>query len=137
MKEGLYDGKWIKEAIVEDYRDGYGVNFSDEDPPTVTIAYGEGERAVFQLDGYDSAKKVGYKFVTEADRLKWEMERRAGNLEAPELSQYESIQASALDYDFPVVFYFYPRYWESKINMIIRDPNENVFLKLKEWLKIP
>jgi hypothetical protein len=137
-KEVLYDGECIKEAIVELYRDDtYGVNFSDENPPTVTIAYGEGNRAVFQLDGYDPVKKVGYKFVTEADRLRWEAERKAGNLNAPDLSQYELIQASALDYDFSIVFYYYPRYWESRIPIIIGDPNENVLPKLKSWLNLP
>ncbi len=136
-KNGLYDGAWIRAAIEESYRDGmYQIHFTDQYTPKVSIIYGTGSTAAFELDGYDAEKKVGYKFVTEADEAKWTAERQEGNVTAPDMTQYHLIQAGALSYDFPVVFYYCPDYDEKRINEVIRDPNNNVLPKLKDWLHI-
>ena len=136
-QEGLYDGNWIREAIVENYRDSiYELDFTAGDLPTVSIKYGQNSMAVFQLDGYDQNKKAGYKFVTAADEEDWNEQRESGSEEAPDLNYYETIRKNALNYDFPVILIYYPDYWGTTINIILSDNSNDILVRLKDWLKI-
>jgi hypothetical protein len=65
----MYDGQWIRERIEENYGEEsiYNIRFTHDILPVVTIEFGQYQKAVFQLDGYDQNKKVGYKFITAAD----------------------------------------------------------------------
>ena len=66
-QDGLYSGKWVKDSIEESCLNA-DIYFSHTDLPVVSISYGDNKKAVFQLDGYDAEKQIGYKFVTADER---------------------------------------------------------------------
>lgn len=117
--DGLYGGAWIKEGIEKAAAYSFDTHFSHADLPVADITYGENKHAVFQLDGYDPIKQVGYKFVTAEDEQSWSKQRSEGKLEVPDLTDSELIRQSALEYRFTIVFIYVPEYWDSTVKKIV------------------
>lgn len=122
-EEGSYDGEWMKDSIEQFCRDPrpysqYTIDFAQEDLPTVTVEYDKDQSAVFQLDGFDAEKRVGYKFVTAADEAEWNDRRSNGDMTAPDLSQIKSLKTALLKYEYPIIFIYQPVYWKIKFSYI-------------------
>lgn len=96
--------------IMEDFDSIYPIHmeFSYENAPWVGISYyaqnGEKKAAVFQLDGYDPEKKIGFKLVLEKDKRNWQIGRLLGQTYLPDMNDEEYIRKAALQYEFPVLF---------------------------------
>ncbi len=146
IEDGLYSGEWVKDGIeqywAKDYQFGK-INFKHDDLRNVIIGYGDNQKAVFRLDGYDPEKQIGYKFVTAADEKRWEEQRKSGDINAPYLSESEQIRTAALWYDFPIIFIYAKDYWKSNIIGIISSSQVMVYKdrayetdtrrRLREW----
>jgi len=104
----IVSGDMYKDAISSVLYARYKINFSTEDTPTETIKYKADEEtlatAVFQLDGYDAEKKIGYKLITKTDKAEWEQEIKNGNMEVPNVQCYRQIQTAAIEYEYPIIF---------------------------------
>lgn len=137
-EKGLYDGEWIQERLEEICLDSYGIYFSKTDIPIVEIPYKQNEKAVFGLSGFDESRQIGYKFVTAEDEASWEMRRKEGDMNAPDLLRSKEIKEQAVLYDFPVLFVYVPEYWKTYISDIfnkeLSEPlNMNEYIK--QWLE--
>lgn len=132
-------GEYFRQMI--DLEGVYGVYFSSENTPQIIVEYkkedGKLKTAVFQLDGYDPEKKIGYKLVVEKDKTKWDNELKNGNQETPDMNDAKAIQKAALNYDFPVIFMWAYQYQNDFDQNHIRD-NGQIFMKeFIELLKTP
>lgn len=138
-EEGMYDGTWIKEEIerICSTGEGYQINFLHENLPTIDLKYGYNDEAVFQLDGYDEKRQIGYKFVTEDDEQNWKAQRENGYNKAPDLSKSYEIKTAALNYTFPVLFIYVPEYWKSSsiAEIFINEVQKPLLGELKGWLE--
>jgi hypothetical protein len=138
FEKGLYNGDWIKDGLEEILSESYNINFTHENLPIADIKYESGKDAIFQLDGYDSKRKIGYKFVTVNDLSNWTNQRIQGNLEAPDISKSKQIKEAALEYDFPVLFIYVPDYWKTNISYIFNNELSeplNMNANIKKWLE--
>lgn len=117
----LYDGEIIKINLEMYCFNYYSIEYSHVNLPTVEIKYGDNKKAVFQLDGYDKEKLLGYKFVTEIEKLDWGKRRSKGDIEAPDILDYELIKEFALDYNFPVFFIYMPEYWKASAGEVYKQ----------------
>lgn len=137
-REGLYNGDWIKEGLEETCLVSYGIYFSNNDLPVVEIPYGQDRKAIFELSGFDEKRQIGYKFVTAEDEINWNRMREEGDMDAPNLSDSEAIKEQALFYDFPVLFIYVPKYWETTITDIFNQELSkplNMNEHIKKWLE--
>lgn len=137
FEEGLYSGEWIKEGLEETLSESYGLNYSHTDLPTVSIEYDD-TKVVFQIDGYDTKRQVGYKFVTGEDIKAWAARREQGDINAPDIAASNQIKDAALYYTFPILFVYVPEYWNTNIaaifNQKLSDPL-NMNEHIKSWLE--
>lgn len=134
-EKGMYDGRWIKEGIEQRSAEFFQINFANTNPPTIDLKYDTIKEAVFQIDGYDSKRQIGYKFVTEDEAYNWGMELGKGNHSVPNLFYIEQIKEAALNYEFPVIFIYVPEYWKGYIAPIFTDEvSKPLTGQLKPWL---
>jgi hypothetical protein len=40
-----------------------------------------------------------------------------------------------LNYDFPIILFYYPECWKTTINVILNENSNDILVRLKEWLK--
>lgn len=133
----LISGEVIKEGFEKYCKKNNNLNYSHENLPLVEIKYDTNKKAIFELDGYDEKRLVGYKFVTKADEDRWNLQRAEGNNDAPDIKDSELIKKAALSYDFPVFFIHIPEYWKTSIPYVysrIQDVFYNDYL-VKGWLE--
>ncbi len=137
LKTWLYDGKEYKKDFENHCTQYYGISFLHDYLPTVDITYYENKKAVFQLDGYDPVKQIGYKFVTAKEEQDWNERRKNGDEEVPDLADSEQIAQSALYYDFPVLFNYSPAYWTDKIGVVFSPSFSALEMDehIEKWLK--
>jgi hypothetical protein len=108
----------------------YGIEFQRENAPVVDIQYklnSEIKVASYKLDGYDSEKKIGFKFVTDNDIEAWDKLRAAGNDKAPDMKDAASIEKASIAYQYPVVFVWMPDYWKDPSATPIYDKLQSIF----------
>lgn len=103
----IENGEAFKNLITGNMYYMYGVQFKDTTVEAV-IEYqtddGSKKTAAFQLDGYDQDKKIGFKVVLEDNKNQWEADRQEGKLKAPDINDYNLIQAQAIKNETPIIF---------------------------------
>ncbi len=137
-QDGLSNGNWTKESIEESCLNNFNIYFSHTDLPVVSIPYGDNKKAVFELDGYDAERQMGYKFVTADDEKTWDQQRADGSTEVPDLADTAQIKEAALNYDFPVLFMYVPEYWKTTFFEISRQELAEPLINnqsIKQWLE--
>jgi hypothetical protein len=144
----IQSGEYYKVAITSSLHSGYNVNFNEENTPTVSIDYQIDEDtiriAVFQLDGYDDKKKIGYKLITQDDKDQWEQDIEDGNADAPDLQYYEQIQTAVVEYDYPIILIDISEYQNGTDSNSLSENQDKFFRELydnlfntpamKQWL---
>ena len=133
---GLYDGKWVEEELEEACLVYYNIYFSKKDLPTVKLEYGDNEKAIFQLSGYDTKRRIGYKFVTAEDEKNWNQRRSEGDFEAPDLTNSDILKQAAIEYEFPIIFIYMPEYWKMTASTIFKEEMSGSLdmNEVKQWL---
>jgi hypothetical protein len=106
--EIIKSGDYFKGQLTGELMGSYWADLHPENPPTVSIAYllsdGIPKTAVFQLDGYDAKKNIGYKLVLLKDKEAWDESRAEGEMDAPDMNDAVLIQEAAARYKFPIIF---------------------------------
>lgn len=137
-QQGLYNGEWIKEGIEKSAFYSFNIEFLHTDLPNIEMEYGDNQKAIFEIDGFDPDKQIGYLFVTADTEAEWNKQRLMGNSFAPDISQSAIMKQAALEYEFPILFIHVPRYWESTVSKIVGDELYITIYsndRISKWLK--
>jgi hypothetical protein len=121
------NGKSIREYCKRYCEQHYGIVLKAENTPTAKLSYtinGKIKTASFQLDGYDSEQKIGFKFVTLSDIENWDQKREKGDAEAPDIQDAALLERSALAYEYPIIFIWMEEYWKTNSNPLNKKLEE-------------